>query len=467
MRSFYLPKTKTLLSFIFMNTTSVKNKVIKKPLPIDRVLHPFREFAEKEASGGIVLIFCLVAALAWANSPWASSYNNFWHTELTISFGSFTLSKSLLHWINDGLMALFFFVIGLEIKRELLVGELSSRRKAILPIAAALGGMIIPAIFFIAINAGKATASGWGIPMATDIAFALGILALLGSRVPTSLKVFLTALAIVDDIGAVIIIALFYTEKLILANLGVGLVILLILIVANRLHVRHPLPYAILGIFLWLAFLKSGLHATLAGIIVALTIPAKTRINTENFLRRSEELTEDFASAIKRGKNILINNAQQVAVHEQKVVCRQAETPLQRMEHTLLPWIAFVIMPLFALANAGVVLNIGQLSSDFTLITLGMIAGLVFGKPIGIVTFTWIAIKSGLADKPSNITWQHIIGVGFLAGIGFTMSLFIASLAFGDNGLLPMAKIGILLASLLAGITGYLILRKSKSVALD
>lgn len=453
-----MPKTKTLLSFIFMSRASRKKKVNKIPLPIDRVLHPFKEFAGKEASGGIVLILCLVAALAWANSPWASSYNNFWHTELNVSFGSFTLSKSLLHWINDGLMSLFFFVIGLEIKREILVGELATARRAAFPIAAALGGMLVPALIYFSINAGKPTVSGWGVSMATDIAFALGILALVGNKVSLALKVFLTALAIVDDIGAVIIIAFFYTSDLSLASLGVGAVFLILLLLANRLQIKNPIPYALLGFGLWFTFLNSGVHATLAGIIVAMTIPARTRLNAKEFIDRTKSALASFQEAGSEDKNILTNKAQQSAVHEQIVVCEQVESPLQRLEHLMLPWIAFVIMPLFAISNAGVSLRINNLSANSVFVSLGIVFGLVIGKPLGITLFSWLSVRLGIASKPEDMSWRQIFGIGCLGGVGFTMSIFVANLAFSSVEMLTVAKIGILIASLIAGVAGWLAL---------
>lgn len=376
-----------------------------------------------EASGGILLIGCMAVALAWANSPWSDSYFHVWHTDPTFGFAGGLLSKPLHFWINDGLMALFFLLVGLEIKRETLVGELASFQKAALPIAAALGGMIVPAGFYALFNQSGPGAAGWGIPMATDIAFALGVLALLGGRVPVSLKVFLCALAITDDIGAVLVIALFYTAQISWISLGVGALFLAALIAANRAGARHPLIYAVLGLGLWLAFLKSGIHATVAGVLLATTIPARDRAGSSAFPA-------------------------------------QSESPMLRFEHALMPWNKYVIMPVFALANAGVVLGAGATRSLVDPISLGVICGLVLGKPIGIVLFSWLATRIRVAAMLDGISWRQILGVGMLGGIGFTMSLFIANLAFGATPALETAKVGILAASLMSALVGAVVLVK-------
>ncbi|MDP9378626.1 MAG: Na+/H+ antiporter NhaA [Chloroflexota bacterium] len=427
--------------------------------PIRRVLYPISEFMHEEASGGIVLMLCAIAALIWANSPWADAYTSLWQTRVTIGPEGYDISKDLLHWINDGLMAVFFFVVGLEIKREVLVGELASLRQAALPIAAALGGMVVPALIYLSLNLAGEGASGWGVPMATDIAFALGVLALLGRRTPTSLKVFLTALAIVDDLGAVLVIALFYTAEVSWAALGAAAVFLAILTAINRLDVRHPVPYALLGIGLWVAFLKSGMHATIAGVLLAMMIPARTRVDTGEFVQRARELLDEFDRSGEEGANILTNAGQQAAVEELEAACEQVQTPMQRLEHSLHPWVAFGIVPLFALANAGVALG-GDLGAALTEpVTLGVIAGLVLGKQVGITLFAWLVVRTGVTDLPSDISWRHVYGAGWLAGIGFTMSLFISSLAFGEGPLLNTAKVGILAASLLSGMVGWTIIR--------
>lgn len=393
--------------------------------PMERLVRPFQEFARLEASGGVLLIGCTVAALIWANSPSAGSYFHLWHTNLTFDHIGGLLAKPLHFWINDGLMALFFLLIGLEIKRETLVGELASLRKAALPIAAAFGGMIVPAGLYVVFNHGGPGASGWGIPMATDIAFALGVLALLGDRVPTSLKVFLAALAIADDIGAVLVIAFFYTAQISWASLGVGGLFFVALLAANRAGVRHLLIYAILGVGLWLAFLQSGIHATVAGVLLAITVPACQR-------------TASCA--------VLTNHG----------------SPMLRLEHALIPWNKYLIMPVFALANAGVAFGGGAARSVVAPVSLGVICGLVIGKPIGIVLFSWLATRTRLAAMLDDIDWRQIVGVGMLGGIGFTMSLFIANLAFGDRPALETAKVGILVASVVSGIAGAIVLVKRR-----
>ncbi|KRT64220.1 MAG: Na+/H+ antiporter NhaA, Na+:H+ antiporter, NhaA family [Candidatus Dadabacteria bacterium CSP1-2] len=399
----------------------------------------------------------------WANSPWFDSYFDLWQTKLKIGLGSFVLDKPLILWINDGLMAMFFFFVGLEIKREILVGELSSPRQAALPIVAALGGMIVPAILYLVLNAGKPGASGWGIPMATDIAFTLGVLALLGKRVPIALKVFLTSVAIVDDIGAVLVIAFFYTSQIYWSNLIVGAGFLIALILANRAGIRHPLVYASLGIGgLWLAFLMSGVHATIAGVLSAMTIPASTRIGREEFLEKSRYILKEFEGASVNEKSVLTSRQQRRAAEALEKASELVQTPLQRLEHDLHPWVIFGIMPLFALANAGVSLDGNLTQVLINPVTLGIVFGLVFGKQIGITLFSWLAVRSGIATLPVGVNWWQVYGVGWLAGIGFTMSLFIAGLAFRDIALLSLAKLGILTASLIAGVVGWIILRKGR-----
>lgn len=436
------------------------NRLQFPPTPAERLLRPFQEFMHNEASGGLLLLICAAAALLWANSPLSASYNDLWQTKLTVGVGSFILSKPLFLWINDGLMAVFFFVVGLEIKREVLVGELASFRQAALPLAAAIGGMIVPALIYIAFNRNGPGASGWGIPMATDIAFALGVLALLGKRAPLPLKVFLTALAIVDDIGAVLVIALFYTAEIAWSSLAIAAGFLIVLIVVNRLGVRHPLVYTLLGLGLWAAFLKSGVHATVAGVLLAMTIPSRARINNREFVVKGRELLDDFERA--NGNELDVNETRQAALQALEKTVQYAEAPLQRMEHALHPWVTFFIMPVFALANAGVTLGNGLASSLAHPISLGIVLGLVLGKQIGITLFAWLAVKSKLAALPGGMRWVQIYGASWLAGIGFTMSLFIADLAFGAAPSLSIAKVGILTASLIAGAAGYSILRSIK-----
>ena len=430
--------------------------------PIKRLVRPFQEFAKLEAFGGILLIGCIAVALVWANSAWAASYFHLWHTNLTFGFAGKTLSEPLHFWINDGLMALFFLLVGLEIKRETLIGELASFQKAALPIAAALGGMLVPAAIYYLFNRGGHGASGWGIPMATDIAFALGVLTLLGNRVPVSLKVFLTALAIVDDIGAVLVIAFFYAAKIWWISMAVAGCFFLALIAINRAGVRHPLVYAILGIGLWLGFLHSGIHATVAGVLLAFTIPARQCIDGRAFLARSEQILGKFRKAEEAGEAIYASARRSAALHGLARDCERAESLMLRFEHALAPWITYVIMPVFALANAGVALGAGVTDALINPIGLGIICGLGLGKPIGIVSFSWLVTRLRLASMPDTVRWRQILGVGAVAGIGFTMSLFVADLAFGPTPLLETAKVGIVAASVASGFAGTIVLSKRK-----
>ncbi|MDX1420166.1 MAG: Na+/H+ antiporter NhaA [Rubricoccaceae bacterium] len=423
---------------------------------------PFRAFLsffQTSAAGGIVLLACAAVALVWANSPLADAYFALWETYLTVGGGPLVIEKPLLLWINDGLMALFFFVVGLEIKREVLVGELSNPRQAALALAGAVGGMVVPAGLYLAVNIDDPLrVAGWGVPMATDIAFALGVLALLGSRVPLALKVFLTALAIVDDLGAVLVIALFYTDAIALGALGAAAGFFVVLVVLNRMGVQWTPIYALLGIALWVAMLKSGVHATVAGVLVALTIPASRRIDAPGFLEEARALLAQFSEGLKPGR-VAPTNEQREAVHALEQACEKVETPLQRLEHDLHGVVAFFVMPVFALANAGVALGGGGLVSDPA--ALGIILGLVVGKPLGVFGLAWLSVRLGLAQQPSDVTWSQLFGVSLLTGIGFTMSIFIANLAYDSAALLDSAKLGILLASFVAGVVGYVLLRRS------
>lgn len=430
--------------------------------PIDHIVRPFEEFAHTQTSGGILLLICTAIALIWANSPFAHQYMELLEVHLSIGIGRFHLDKPLHYWINDGLMVVFFFVVGLEIKRELLEGELASPRKAALPMMAALGGMIFPAALYMLWNAGSEGSKGWGIPMATDIAFALGLLALLGNRVPVSLKIFLTALAIVDDIGAILVIAIFYTESISWISLAIAGGFLTTMIAANLSGIRHPLVYLILGICVWLAFLKSGIHATIAGVLCAMTIPHKPRINTADFMGEGRSILKQFEEAEDYGITPGTNEQQQSAVYALERSCEQVQTPLRRLEHALHPIVTFVIMPIFALANAGVTFDARLIGEIFQPVSLGIIIGLVLGKQIGITFFSWLAVQLGIASMPDGITIKSIYAVSWLGGIGFTMSLFIAALAFEGNDLLMNAKLAILTASTIAGIVGYLILKNRR-----
>ena len=442
-----------------MKASSARPAAQMPRAPVDRVLAPFRVFAHLEASGGIVLIAMTLLALVWANSTWSDSYFDLWTTKLTVGVGDYSLSKALILWVNDGLMAVFFFVVGLEIKRELLVGELASPRKAILPLTAATGGAAVPAALFLVLNLGGSGESGWGVPMATDIAFSLGVLALLGSRAPIALKVFLTAFAIIDDLIAVAVIALFYTSDLKSEYVLLAVGISAALLVVNRAHVNSPIPYALLGMVLWFAFLKSGIHATIAGVLLATAIPAKTRIDPRHFLEVAEEQVARFRRAGDPGETILTSREHQAALHHIQVATEHAESPMARLEHVLHPWAAFLIVPVFALANAGVDFRSADVGDALgSSLTIGIILGLVVGKFVGILGLSYLAVRFGLTELPDGLDWRHIAGASFLGGIGFTMALFIAGLAFDDPVMLDRAKIGILLASLAAGIVGYVVL---------
>ena len=427
---------------------------------VRRLVTPFGEFFRAESASGIVLLACAALALLWANSPWGESYFALWHAHLVVSGGPVHLDYSLHHWINDGLMAVFFFMVGLEIKREVLVGELASPKQAALPIAAAIGGMVVPAGIYVLFNAGTPELRGWGIPMATDIAFALGVLALLGSRAPTGLKIFLAALAIVDDLGAVLVIALFYSEGIDWNMLLYSGITLIVLFAANRGGIRRPAVYALLGLVLWYFFLKSGVHATIAGVLLAMTIPARTKINVSEFVSSAREYLQAFeADGLRADPAAPLTQRQESALEHLEGAAESVQSPLLSIEHALVPWVAFGIMPLFALANAGVALEPEVVGNVGSPVVLGIALGLLIGKPIGIALFAWAAVKIGMAGLPAGVRTAHLVGVGLLGGIGFTMSLFIANLAF-DDVTLELAKVGVLGASTVAGLAGYIILRR-------
>jgi NhaA family Na+:H+ antiporter len=425
-----------------------------------RIISAFQQFIALESAGGVLLLICTAAALVWANiSP--AVYDELWNGSFTSQIGWLKFPPNLHYFINDGLMVLFFFVVGLEIKRELLTGELSVPRQALLPVIAAAGGAIIPALLYFVLNPAGAAAAGWGIPMATDIAFALAVLTLLGKGVPLGLKVFLTALAIVDDLIAVLIIAVFYTAQLDLTMLVAAAVILALAYALNRAGVHHVLPYAVLGVALWYVVFHSGVHATLAGVLIALMIPAGTKLRREDFTAHSRELLDDFERCKLKSDNTDQEHCQADSIHALRLACERVESPLNRLEHSLHPWVAYLIIPLFALANAGVFLGGGMFGSALSSpVTWGIILGLIVGKQAGITLFTWLAVRLKLASLPAGVSWLHVYGVSWLAAIGFTMALFIGGLAFkAEAELLNEAKVGILVASLVAGITGWLILK--------
>lgn len=421
-------------------------------LPIDLLTGPFVRFAKLEAAGGILLLASTIAALIWANSPWEPSYRALWNLQVSVGFGRYLLSESSHEWINDGLMSIFFFLVGLEIKREVLIGELSSLRKAAFPFVAALGGTIVPALVYVSVTHGSDAQKGWGIAMSTDIAFALGVLALLGRRIPISLKIFVTALAIVDDIIAVLVIALFYSEGIQLFSLAVGLAGVGLSFAANLLGIRKPIFYAVIGICVWCALLKSGVHATVAGVLLAFTIPARTYIDRDLFLQRGRQILSKFEAALPN--SVEANSA----IRSLESNCELVQSPLHRIEHFLLPWTSFLIMPLFAFANAGVHVLGSGLHAIQHPAAVGVALGLFIGKPLGVFLFAWLSIKTGLAASPADLSLTQIFGASWLCGIGFTMSLFIANLAFGEGLLLDMSKIGILAASLAAGVCGSMLL---------
>ena len=431
----------------------------RPPRPVDRLLAPLRNFLHTEASGGLLLLAAAVIALIWANSPLASSYEALWNTPFTLQLGHFGLTESLHFWINDGLMAIFFFVVGLEIKREVLIGELTTPRRALLPIAAAVGGAILPALIFVAFTRGGEGSSGWGVPMATDIAFALGVLAVLGSRVPLGLKIFVTALAIADDLLAILVIAVFYAGDLSVPALGVGAGVLALLLAANRLRVRHHLAYAALGIALWVAILASGVHATIAGVLLAFCVPATTRIDGKQFVRRARQIVESFDQA-DHADDVRRSDERQSALSELEDATEAIQTPLQRLEHNLHPWVAYAIVPLFALANAGVPIGVTAVAAINSPVAYGVFFGLLVGKQLGILGVAWAVVRLGWAELPSQVTWRHMWGASWVAGIGFTMSLFIGELAFvDDGGLLDVTKVAILAASIVAAVGGWIVLR--------
>lgn len=421
---------------------------------------PISQFIKLQTSSSIILFSATVAALILANSPLSEQFLDFWKNYITFSLPGFELSKPIYKWINDGLMAIFFFLIGLEIKREILSGELSHVKKASLPFFAAIGGMIIPALFFTILNRGNVGGEGWGIPMATDIAFSLGILTLLGNRVPPGIKIFLMAFAIIDDLGAVLVIAFFYSSNLIWSNILIGLAIVAVLLLLVKFNYYSKYLFFIGGLIVWVLFLKSGIHATIAGVLMALTIPLSRKTDTRSFYEKGKELLDVFLTECKTlqdGKTSILTPTQLHAIDELEELTETTTSPLQHHEHQLHGWVSFLIMPLFAFANAGVAFNF---SGDINLaLSANLATGMVLGKFIGIFFFSWLAIKFNIAQLPKNVDFKQLAGVSFLGGLGFTMSLFINGLAYSDAALIDSAKIGILLGSLIAGLLGYFLIR--------
>ena len=424
-----------------------------------KIYRPFENFFHLQASGGILLVIFSLIAILWANLPFSDIYFNFWHQELVFGYGSFIISKPLLHWVNDGLMAVFFFMVGLEIKREILAGELSVFKEAMLPVVAALGGMLFPALFFLLQMYGKPGHEGWGIPMATDIAFSIGILSLLGSRVPLSLKVFLTTLAVVDDIGAIIVIAIFYNHNITWDPVIIAGILTLILILMNYINIRVVSLYVIIGIVMWYFFLKANIHPTIAGVITAFTIPARRKVDSLNFKKHLYSILKEFENNDTSFHDVVLSNEQQGAITEIEKEILRVQSPLQQTENMLHPLVINVIMPLFAFANASVVLIHSNAEIIISNLTIAVGNSLVIGKVIGITFFTWLSVKLKLTSLPRNLRWEHIIGVSFLGGIGFTMSLFINSLAYSNELFINQAKIGIFATSFVTSFIGYYLLK--------
>lgn len=429
----------------------------------ERLLRPFQKFAELDSSSGLVLLGCTIVALVVANSPLSEWYFALWETDVAVRFGAFEIKMPLLEWINEGLMSLFFFVVGLEIKREFLVGELNSFKKAALPIAGAIGGVVVPGAIFLSFNWGLDSAKGWGVAIATDIAFAIGVLTLLGSRVPFGLKVFLTALAIVDDIVAVLVIALFYAGEIHIWSLVYAGLALCAMALANLFGVRNVLVYAVLGAFLWLFLHHGGLHATLAGVLGAMTIPASNRLSPEAFQDVAHDLMERFRESHEAPLDVL-SERQRTVVEAMERHCEDVQAPLQRLEHYYHQWSAYFVVPVFGFANAGVHLEPEVFHLLSGRVGLGILLGLFLGKQMGVTLASWIAVRFRLAELPEGVSFYQIYGAACLAGIGFTMSLFIAHLAFGSGELMDTAKVAIFTASLLSAILGAAILVRGKPV---
>lgn len=434
-----------------------------KKYPIDRIKRPFAKLMKEEKSGALVLGVAIIVAFALANSPLYEQYHLFFEHEFGFQFdGKSYLEYSVAEWINDGLMAMFFFVVGLELKREIVAGELSNIRKAMLPISAAIGGMIVPAVIYLVLNPTGEVHSGWGIPMATDIALALGVLYLLGNRVPLVLKVFLTALAIVDDLGAVLVIAFFYTSNISFLNLAIGFAFLLLMFIGNRMGVRSLLYYAIIGIVgVWTAFLLSGIHATIAAVLAAFMIPSNVRIKENIYIARINKHLYRFRNTDPDNLIPTLTSKQLNILERVSLDTKKAIPPLQRLEHAMTPFVNFIVLPIFALANAGVTVFDIEMDMLFnTNVAIGVALGLLVGKVTGIVGFTWLAVKLKISPFPKEMNLKNLTGLALLASIGFTMSLFITQLAFSHEEYKTQAKIGIFVASILGGVLGYIILNK-------
>jgi NhaA family Na+:H+ antiporter len=434
---------------------ATKGRRDERTSPLVRALSPLRDFLHTEAAGGALLVVASIVALIWANSPWQESYLRLWHAHFSIGFAGHYLDLDFQHWVNDGLMTIFFLVVGLEIKREVTSGHLAGRRAATLPVAAAIGGMVVPALVYLAI-AGRTAAHGWGVPMATDIALAVGVLALAGSHAPPSLRAFLLGLAVVDDIGAIIVIAVFYSSGVEFGWLAGGAIAAAVAVLLGRVGVHHTLVYVVIGSFLWLALHEAGIHPTLAGVVMGLLAPVAPRIQPE--LVDGDQLLD-------------ISDVEQARITVD--LARGSVSTVEWLEHVLHPWTSFVIVPLFALANAGIEVSRTSLSHAWrSPITWGVGIGLLVGKPVGVLLATKASTASGIADRPEGTTLRQLLGAGNAAGIGFTVALFIAELAFGTGGIVHEtevadAKMAILIASVVSGVVAYLVLRTRTSRTID
>ncbi|RDU65442.1 sodium/proton antiporter NhaA [Helicobacter sp. MIT 14-3879] len=418
----------------------------------------FTSFFHSEAAGGILLFLCALLAMIVANSRFSHYYFELWELPFGFKIGEHFIGMSFHHWLNDVFMSIFFLIVGLEIKREFLFGELVGFKKAAFPVLAALGGMIAPGIIYFSLNVGTPSQSGFGIPMATDIAFALGVMMLLGKRVPVALKVFLVTLAVADDLGAIIVIGVFYTSDFSVTWFITSVILLGILIALNKLDIRFLSPYLIIGVFLWLAVHNTGIHATIAAVALAFTIPIRPKLNGNDFASKvSSDFIPLFMNKDKERENILLHQDQLNILSSIIKGSKNVQNPLLRLEHTLAPWSNFLIMPLFGFANAGVAIS-NEIRFDIDHIMLGIILGLVIGKPIGILVFTFLCDKLKIAQKPESVSWINILGAGMLAGIGFTMSIFVSNLAFSNPLSTDLSKLSILIGSSLAGILGSLFL---------
>ena len=432
--------------------------------PIGVVTDPILRFAQLENAGAILLLLMTVIALVWANSPWAESYYHLWHTPVAFGFGDHVLSLPLEAWVNDGLMAIFFFTVGLEIKREMVLGELSKLSRAMLPVMGALGGMIVPAGIYASMHAGGPAASGWGVPMATDIAFAVAALAVLGKRVPAPLKVFLLALAIADDLGAVTVIAVFYTETIHMTALAMSFALLGLVFTMNLLGVRAFAAYWVVGAFVWFFMHESGVHATIAGVLLGMLTPATARVEPgEGFSDRVDSIVDHFKSLVNLSDEEDYGGHKKAHLIDDVITTySRSQAPLDYLLHQLERFVAIVIMPIFALANAGVQFDAEVFGDAMSMqVALAVGAGLFFGKPIGITLFSWLSVRLGFAVLPSGVNWPALAGTGLLAGIGFTMALFVTNLAFSDAILISGSKIGIFAGSLLSAVIGVLILQRT------